>query len=351
MKRRQAPSFETGDVMYKIIVVWLAVAVCLPPAFATIDLNLQMQLGNPSGASANTNDHSHYLVQRAVEALDYSDNLGQPLWAAWDLTAGDVGSVARSSTYYTDTNLPPNFYRVTTTDYNGVGDIDFNRGHLCPSEDRTDTTADNKLVFFMSNIMPQSAPNNQGVWANFEAYCRAQLSSNELLIVCGPSGFGPAAIPSGKAAIPSNTWKVVVCVPLGSGAALSRITAANRVIAISIPNVTNGLSSAWQAYVTSPQKIEQDTGFTFFTALPADVAAAFRARVDGAPTVAADGWTNNQFRFTVGGWTGTNYVVQAATNLTAPNWISLATNRAPFTFIQSNASLFGQRFYRAQLAP
>jgi hypothetical protein len=44
-------------------------------------------------------------------------------------------------------------------------------------------------------------------------------------------------------------------------------------------------------------------------------------------------------------------VVQAAASLTATNWISLATNAAPFTFIQSNASAFSQRFYRAKVWP
>jgi DNA/RNA endonuclease G (NUC1) len=320
-------------------------------AQASIDIALQMQLGNPSGAIADTNNHDHYLIQRTVEAIDYSDNLGEPVWASWDLTTGDTGNSGRSS-YYTDTNLPPNFYRVTTTDYNGVGTNNFNRGHLCPSADRSDNTTDNKLVFFMSNIMPQSALNNQGVWGDFEDYCRAMLATNELLIICGPSGFGAGKIPSGKVYIPSNTWKVVVCVPLGGGTALSRITAANRVIAISVPNVTNGLSSAWQTYLTSPRKIEQDTGFTFFSALPAEVAAALRVQVDGAasaPAFFAFTFTNDQFRFTVNGTAGSNYVVQATTDLAATNWISLATNAAPFLFIQSNASSFGQRFYRAKV--
>ncbi|MEJ0089981.1 MAG: hypothetical protein WDM80_09585 [Limisphaerales bacterium] len=86
---------------------------------------MQMQLGNPSGAIVDTNNHDHYLIQRSVQALDYSDNLGEPVWASWDLTAADVGPAARSTTYYTDTNLPPNFYRVTTANYNGVGNIDF----------------------------------------------------------------------------------------------------------------------------------------------------------------------------------------------------------------------------------
>src|SRR5271154_4454170 len=42
-------------------------------ARAFIDVNLQMQLGNPSGAITDTNNHNHYLIQRTVEAIDYSD--------------------------------------------------------------------------------------------------------------------------------------------------------------------------------------------------------------------------------------------------------------------------------------
>jgi len=272
---------QKGGVVFGIIAAFLLSAAL---AEATIDVSLQMQLGNPSNATANTNNHAHYLIQRTVEALDYSDNLGEPVWASWDLTAGDIGGSGRNSTYYTDTNLPPNFYRVTTTDYNGVGNIDFNRGHLCSSDDRTDTTNDNKLVFFMSNIMPQSGPNNQGVWENLESDCNTFASAgNELLLLCGPSGFGANKIPSGKAYIGSNVWKIAVIVPLGSDTALSRLTVTNRVIAVSIPNVTNGLSSSWQTYVTSPRQIEQDTGFTFFSAVPANIAAVFRAKVDGSP--------------------------------------------------------------------
>ena len=93
----------------------------------------------------------------------------------------------------------------------------------CPSEDRTDTTADNVEVFLMSNIVPQSADNNQGPWELFEEYCRTQASAgNEVLIISGPSGFnGPYSfvdssyrLPSGKVSIPSYTWKIAVFVPL-----------------------------------------------------------------------------------------------------------------------------------------
>ncbi|MEI9961059.1 MAG: hypothetical protein WDM76_07955 [Limisphaerales bacterium] len=62
----------------KVVSSCLLLFLSLVLARATIDLSLQMQLGNPSGAIADTNNHDHYLIQRPVEALDYSDNLGQP---------------------------------------------------------------------------------------------------------------------------------------------------------------------------------------------------------------------------------------------------------------------------------
>jgi hypothetical protein len=43
--------------------------------------------------------------------------------------------------------------------------------------------------------------------------------------------------------------------------------------------------------------------------------------------------------------------VQAATNLAAPNWVALATNAAPFLFVETNTGRFSQRFYRALVTP
>lgn len=58
--------------------------------------------------------------------------------------------------------------------------------------------------------------------------------------------------------------------------------------------------------------------------------------------------TNNQFQFTVTGTPGTNYVVQASTNLSAnTDWVSLFTNASPFPFADTNAGNFPRRFYRA----
>jgi len=273
------------------IVLFLGVCFCALPASAFIDINLQMQLGNPSGAIVDTNNHNHYLVQRSVEALDFSDSLGEPVWASWDLTAADIGSAPRSSSFFTDNTLPPNFYHVTDNDYTGVGAIFFTRGHMCPSEDRTDNVTDNDAVFLMDNIIPQDGTNNSGVWGTFEGYCRSLTSANELLIICGPSGLGTTRIPSGKAVIPDYTWKIAVVVPTNSGTALSRITSTTRVIALKIPN-SAAATNSWPTYVTTAAQIEADTGLTFFTALPTDVANALRNKVDGPPIVSGFTPTN-----------------------------------------------------------
>ena len=246
--------------------------------FATIDATLQMQTGNPSSATADTTNHTHYLINRAQYALEYNDTTREPNWVAWDLTAGDVGGSGRSN-FIVDTNLPAGFYQVLTTDYSGSG---FDRGHMCPSADRTVTAADNQIVFYMSNMIPQAPDNNQGVWASFETYCRSLASSgNEVLIMSGPSGFAGSTIASGVA-IPGYTWKIAVVVPTGSGTALSRIDANTRVIAIKIPNIAGVRSDPWQKYITSASVIQTDTGYTFFTAPSlAGVAATLRAKVDG----------------------------------------------------------------------
>jgi hypothetical protein len=55
------------------------------------------------------------------------------------------------------------------------------------------------------------------------------------------------------------------------------------------------------------------------------------------------------FQFNVAGAAGSNYVIEASTNLT--DWISLETNTSPFTFTDTNAVNLPLQFYRAQPSP
>ena len=68
-----------------------------------------------------------------------------------------------------------------------------------------------------------------------------------------------------------------------------------------------------------------------------------------AATLTSARQTNGQFAFLVTGTVGSNYVVQASSDM--KNWSVVMTNAAPFTFTEPNASSFNQRFYRAYSQP
>jgi DNA/RNA endonuclease G (NUC1) len=248
---------------------------------AKIGATYQMLLGNPSSATTNDSSTTNYLIQRDQYALSYNNTTGQPNWVSWNLTSDDIGSAGRSPDFFQDTTLPSSFFQILTTDYQGSG---YDRGHMCPSADRTVTRADNDFTFYMSNMVPQAPDNNQGIWANFESYCRTLAQAgNEVLIISGPSQFNGSRILSGAAAIPGYTWKIVVVVPPGEGSAVGRITSSTRVIAIRVPNTAGVRTTPWQNFLTTIAQIEADTGYTFLTDLPPATAALLKTVVDGQP--------------------------------------------------------------------
>ena len=295
-------------------------------AHATIGVSLQLLLGNPSNATADPTNHYHYLIQRDVEAMDYNDTKRQVNWASWNYTTNDTGSSGRGN-FAVDTSLPPGFYQVLTTDYSGSG---YDRGHMCPSGDRTANTTVNDETFLMSNMIPQAPDNNQGIWANLESYSRAIAASNECLVICGPEGFGTAVTASsGQIPIASNVWKIIVAVPLGGGSTLNRITNNTRVIVVNIPNIQGIRTDPWQNYLTSVNQLQTNTGFNFFTTLNTNLATILRAKVDGSP---AAGITN----VTPSSGIANSTVVLRGTNFTGTTTVWFNGQAASFTLNSAN---------------
>jgi len=69
------------------------------------------------------------------------------------------------------------------------------------------------------------------------------------------------------------------------------------------------------------------------------------------PVISGAAYTNGVFQFQLTGTTGSNYVVLTSTNLANTNWISIWTNPAPFTFMETNTTNFPLRFYRGRVQP
>jgi endonuclease G len=247
--------------------------------------SVHLTMGNPSNAVVDVNQPTNYLLDKPQYAVSYNRDKGRPNWVSWHLASSWLGSTPRQDDFRNDTTLPAGWYQVQGTDYTGSG---FDRGHHCPSADRTLTVADNSSTFLMTNMMPQAPDNNQGPWANMENYLRTLVTSgNELYIIMGGSGSGgtgsnggtTTTIANGHVAVPSQVWKVVIVLPSGTND-VSRVTTATRTIAVIMPN-TQGIRTAdWKTYRVSVDQVETLTGYDFFSNVPTTIQNVIESVVD-----------------------------------------------------------------------
>lgn len=212
--------------------------------FGTVQPSLDndhLALGNPSGAVADVSFPGNYLMVKPQYKLSYNRDQGKANWVSWHLDASDRGGIDRQDDFREDLTLPDGWYKVLGTSYQSSG---FDRGHLCPSADRTSSIENNSATFLMTNMMPQAPQNNQGPWADLENYARTFLPGNEVYIVCGSYGVGGTGsnggvtntIDNGRITVPKRTWKVIVILPVGDND-IARVTSTTRVIAVDMPNI------------------------------------------------------------------------------------------------------------------
>ena len=250
--------------------------------------NDNMGLGNPSGAVTKVNVPNNYLLVKTQYDLAYNNSKGECGWASWHLDASNLGSTARCDCFNLDTQLPASFFRAGSTAYSGSG---FDRGHQCPSADRTDNDANNAATFLMSNMLPQAPNLNQITWGNLEDYERTLVGQgNELYIICGGYGTGGTgsngsanSVNSGHINVPAHCWKVIVVLPAGTND-INRVTTSTRVIAVDMPNVQTVNGHPWGYYRTTVDAIEAATGYNFLSNVPASIQNALEAVVDNGPT-------------------------------------------------------------------
>ncbi|NWJ50668.1 MAG: DNA/RNA non-specific endonuclease [Bacteroidetes bacterium] len=246
-------------------------------------VNLNMWLGNPSNATTDTINQDNYLMVKPQYTLSYNNTKHIPNWVSWHVDSTDLGDFKRNDRFQSDNTLPVSWYHVKPSDYAGTG---FDKGHQCPSADRTYDSATNEATFLMTNMIPQAPKNNEIVWKNLEDYCRTLVQShNELYIICGVSGQGgigkKGAASSIKKGIvvPAQTWKIIVVVP----SKLHVVTDSTRVISVLIPNTQDCSKQRWDQYRVSIDSIEKITKYDFLSSVPVAIQKVIEARVDNGP--------------------------------------------------------------------
>ena len=243
--------------------------------------------GNPSDSIADTAASKNYLMEKPQFTICYNSETLNPNWVAWHLAASDLGEADRADTFRPDTELPAGWYAVRKNDYKFTY-YGFDRGHICPSADRTANTEDNSMTFLMTNMVPQAPDNNRIVWVALEKFEREQvLAGKEAYIFAGPYGKGgsgdkgyfeeiPITLKDGtelSITVPSHTWKIILFMPEGEND-FERATRSGQteILAVNVPNEKGcGKKGSWEQYLCSVNYIEEITGYDFFELLPDDV--------------------------------------------------------------------------------
>lgn len=92
-----------------------------------------------------------------------------PAQVSWLITRHDLGKAKRMASWKFTTDLANALATARHSDYTNSG---YQRGHLCPAQDRSCNQAFMRSTFTMSNIAPQVPALNTGKWKISEMFCR-----------------------------------------------------------------------------------------------------------------------------------------------------------------------------------
>lgn len=247
----------------------------LPPTSSEQAAQVYLALGNPSAAASSESYPDNYLLVNTAYALSYNSAKGTANWVAWRIAESDFGETDRQNNFRPDQNLPKNFTRVTPADYTGSG---FDRGHMCPSADRSSSPEANSLTFLMTNMVPQTGDLNRNVWEELETYSRNLVKKGKVDLYVVAGVYGEKGKLKKKITVPTNCWKIIVAVPQGANASV--INSETHVIAVDIPNVTGIAKEDWRQFRTTVRAVEQKTGYNFMSNLPQELQNTLETRLD-----------------------------------------------------------------------
>jgi endonuclease G len=250
--------------------------------------NSNLLFGNPSGAQTVVAMMDNYLIDQGYYVESYNSTKATPNWVSWHLDATNITNTsARLDNFAGYSGLPGGWYGVQSNSYN-YNVYGFDRGHNCPSADRTSSSSANSATFLMTNMIPQAPQNNQQTWNNLESYLRTKVvEGNEVYVIMGSYGTGGTGVKGAFNSItdginhinvPSNVWKIAIIIPAGN-TDISRVSSSTRVIAVNTPN-NNSVSTDWKQYIVTVRDIETATGYNILSNLPQSIQDAVETKKD-----------------------------------------------------------------------
>jgi endonuclease G len=174
---------------------------------------------------------------------------------AYVLTRSEIesGTWPRSDNFRPDTAILTG--SASLADYRGSG---FDRGHLAPAGDMKWSKEAMSESFLMSNMSPQAAAFNRGIWRELEEQVRQwALEKDSIFVITGPvlTGIGES-IGQNQVGIPPYYFKVLVDLSPPD----------HSFIAFLLPNERSDLDL--MDYAITVDSLENFTGYDFFARAP-----------------------------------------------------------------------------------
>lgn len=209
---------------------------------------------------------SSELVRHTWYVLGYAEDHEQAEWVAYELTRENLNNrvAERSNMFRPDPDVRTE--SATPRDYTGSG---YDKGHLCPAADMAfDQTAMDES-FLMSNISPQEAAFNMGIWRELEELARDwSRKFGRLYVVTGPvlTLPGKGQIGFSKVTVPAAYYKILLA------------PEQEQAIAFLIPNQIS--DRPVMEYACNIDKVEKVTSIDFFPRFRREVGDAIEANLD-----------------------------------------------------------------------
>ncbi|MCG8510282.1 MAG: DNA/RNA non-specific endonuclease [Rhodospirillales bacterium] len=241
-------------------------------------------------------DHEVTILVNHGYVVGFSSFRKQPLWAAYRVADADHHvDYDRPQLFYDDERLdeqdritPATFGKIT--DPGSGREVQLNRGHLVPNEaiNQQFGRLAQMETFFMSNMSPQYARMNQGIWAHLESRILNDYgpAMDHVWVMVGPIfSEDPAKVPEvtrrGGMKIPvPEAYYCILFDPTG----YPYYRMGNvEVLALRVPQ-TDGREQLSQRHITTIDAIEKATKLDFLTKVPS------RSEAKAEALTAADIW-------------------------------------------------------------
>lgn len=209
---------------------------------------------------------SDIILRRKSYVLSYNQETKLPNWVGWHLKGEHTdGPYRRFGYFFEDEDVPQP--RATLDDYRGSG---WSRGHMCPAGDNKWDYKAMFDTFLLTNVCPQNANLNSGLWNSIEMDCRRWAREfGDIYIVCGPLLFRNEheTIGVNNVVVPEAFFKVILC-----------LNGKPKAIGFIIRNTEGNRKR--DLYYNTIDQVERITGIDFFPSLPDVVEKSVEASVN-----------------------------------------------------------------------